>query len=37
MIQMEADRVRREEEARLRGKLGAAEAARRADKAAMVS
>ena len=37
MIQMEAERVRREEEARLRKKVGASEAARRANEAAMVS
>ena len=37
MIQMEAERVRREEEARLRKKVGASEAARRANEVAMVS
>lgn len=34
---MEAERVRREEEARLKKKLGAKEAAKRAEKAAQVS
>ena len=37
MIYLEAERVRKEEEARLRKKLGAKEAAKQAEKKAQVS